>query len=91
MKPIYVVLAVLALVVLVTMGTNQVYAPRNCGSCVDFKKLTTQFEKDVIDAVSQQPPGPEKIQTLFDEYICNVLDLFPSSSSSHIHPFLFFY
>jgi hypothetical protein len=30
-----------------TISTQQVYAPRACGGCGEFKKLTQEFEKDV--------------------------------------------
>ena len=82
MKPIYFILAVLASVTIIAMSTQQIYAPRNCGSCAEFKKLTTQFEKDVIDAASVNPPEPERIQTLLDQYNDDVMELFRTPSTS---------
>ena len=82
MKPIYVVLALLASVTILTMTTKQIYAPRDCGQCTEFKKLTSQFEKDVIDAALQQPPDPDRIQTLLDQYNDDVMALFSSPSPS---------
>ncbi len=86
MKSLYTsVLAILATVTIVTMltiGTQQIYAPRDCGQCADFKKLTTQFEKDVIDAASINPPEPERIQTLLDQYNDDVMALFRTPSTS---------
>jgi len=64
------------------MSTQQIYAPRNCGSCAEFKKLTTQFEKDVIDAASVSPPEPYRIQTLLDQYNDDVMELFRTPSTS---------
>lgn len=46
------------------------------------KKLTTEFEKDVINAASINPPEPDKIQTLLDEYSRDVLELYTSTSST---------
>ncbi len=86
MKSLYTsVLAILATVTIVTMltiGTQQIYAPRDCGQCAYFKKLTTQFEKDVIDAASINPPEPERIQTLLDQYNDDVMALFRTPSTS---------
>ena len=85
MKPIYLLLAILAsvtIVTIVTMSTQQVYAPRSCGSCAEFQKLTDEFEKNVIDAASVNPPDPDRIQTLLGEYSDEVLKLFPSTSPS---------
>ena len=83
MKAIYIVMAILASVTIVTivaMSTQQVYAPRGCDGCSEFKKLTTEFEKNVIDAASVNPPEPDRIQTLLGEYSDEVLKLFPSTS-----------
>jgi hypothetical protein len=85
MKPLYTsVLAILATVTIVgmlTIGTQQIYAPRDCGSCSEFKKLTHEFEKNVIDAASVNPPEPDRIQALLDQYNDDVMALFRSSTS----------
>ena len=55
MKTLYSVLAILAasvIIGMVTIGSQQIYAPRDCGACAEFKKLTDEFEKDVLDAAS---------------------------------------
>ena len=56
---------------------QQVWAPRECGSCVEFKKLTHEFEKDVIEAASIGDPGI--IPALLEQYNEDVraLDLTP--------------
>jgi hypothetical protein len=86
MKPYYTsVLAILATVTIVgilTIGTQQILAPRDCGGCSEFKKLTNEFEKDVIDAASVSPPEPEKIQQLLDDYSNDVMELFRTPSTS---------
>jgi hypothetical protein len=75
MKPLYTsVLAILATVTIVTMltiGTQQIYAPRDCAGCVEFKKLTTLFEKDVLSKVTEgQDPDTiyREVTTLFNNY-----------------------
>jgi arsenate reductase-like glutaredoxin family protein len=86
MKPYYTsILAILATVTIVgmlTMGTQQIYAPRNCGGCSEFKKLTNEFEKNVIDIGSQSPPDPDRIQALLDQYNDDVMALFRTPSTS---------
>ena len=62
------------------MGSHQIYAPRDCGGCATFKKLTNEFEKNVIDAASSQPPDPDRIQTLLDQFNDDVMTLFASTS-----------
>ena len=76
------ILASVTIVTIVTMGAQQVYAPRNCGGCAEFQKLTDEFEKDVINAASIQPPDQDRIQTLLGEYTDDVLKLFPSTLPS---------
>jgi hypothetical protein len=61
---------------MVTIGSQQIYPPRDCAGCSEFKKLTTEFEKDVINAASINPLEPDKIQTLLNEYSRDVLELF---------------
>lgn len=86
MKPLYtsvlVILATVTIVTMLTIGTQQIYAPRECGQCVEFKKLTTEFEKDVIDAGAINPPEPEKIQQLLDDFSDDVMALFRTPSTS---------
>jgi hypothetical protein len=82
MKPLYTsVLAILATVTIVgmlTIGTQQVFAPRMCGGCAEFQKLTDEFEKAVIAAFDH----PDGISRLVDEYGANVKELFASPSPS---------
>jgi hypothetical protein len=47
------------------------------GACFQFKKLTNEFDKDVLDAATGNPgiiPG------LLEQYNRDVLELFPSNS-----------
>jgi hypothetical protein len=40
---------------MLTIGTHQIYAPRGCNGCSEFKKLTHEIEKDVTDAAIGDP------------------------------------
>jgi hypothetical protein len=83
MKPLYTsVLAILATVTIVgmlTISTQQVFAPRECPGCAEFQKLTDEFEKKVLNAGLG---SPEEIPALVDEYSANVKALFESPSPS---------
>ena len=87
MKALYTsVLAILATVTIVgmlTISPQQLFAPRTCGGCVgEFKKLTNELEKAVLDAGAINPPEPDKIQKLLDDYSDNVMALFREPSTS---------
>ena len=53
---------------------QQVSAPRGCGSCTPFKKLTHEFEKDVVEAATSGDPN--QITGLLEQYNQKVLDIF---------------
>jgi hypothetical protein len=53
------ILLTTAVMITISINIPSVLALRDCGSCGAFLKLTAQFEKAVIGAVS--PPEPEKI------------------------------
>ena len=82
MKTVYSVMPILAasvIIGMVTIGSQQIYAPRDCAGCSEFKKLTNQFEKDVLDAAIGDP---NIIPGLLEQYNRDVLELFPSTSPS---------
>lgn len=58
-----------ASIVVTSMSTHQVYAPRTCGGCAEFKKLTHEFEQDVLDAAVVDP---NIIPGLIDQYTSDV-------------------
>jgi hypothetical protein len=60
------ILTVATIIGMVTVNIQQVSAPRNCGACVQFKKLTHEFEKNVIDAAKIGDPG--LISGLLEKY-----------------------
>lgn len=71
------ILASVTIVTIVTMSAQQVYAPRTCGSCAQFQKLTDEFEIKVLNTALG---SPEEIPALVDEYSANVKALFASPS-----------
>jgi hypothetical protein len=61
---------------IVTSNVQQVYAPRDCAGCVEFKKLTHEFEKNVIgDPNISQGPAPH-LRELLDAYAQDVMRIF---------------
>jgi len=71
-------LATLTIVGMLTISTQQVFAPRMCGGCAEFQKLSDEFEKNVLDTAAKNDTAG--IQKLLDEYSSDVLELFPSTS-----------
>jgi len=61
MKSVYpsilAILTAIAIIGMVTVSIQQVSAPRQCGGCTAFKKLTHEFEKSVIDAATIGDPN----------------------------------
>jgi hypothetical protein len=62
------VLMVASVLIGVVAATNiqQASAPRSCGGCLAFKKLTHEFEKNVISAVKNGDSG--LIPELLEQY-----------------------
>jgi hypothetical protein len=83
MKPLYisvlVILATVTILGMMTISSQQVYAPRTCGGCAEFQKLTDEFENKVLNTALG---SPEEIPALVDEYSANVKALFESPSPS---------
>ena len=75
--PILIILIAIVVVGVITVNIHQVAAPRNCGGCVAFKKLTHEFEKAVLDAATNGDPN--QIAGLLEQYNEDVraLDLTP--------------
>ena len=83
MKTFYTsVLAILVTVTIIgmvtTISTQKVFAPRTCGGCAEFQKLTDEFEYNVLNTAAKNDTAG--IQKLLDEYSSNVMELFPSPS-----------
>jgi hypothetical protein len=57
--PLLAIVTAAVVIGMVTISIQQVYAPRNCGSCVQFKKLTHEFEKNVIKSIKDTNTGPQ--------------------------------
>ena len=73
------ILASITIVTVVTTSAQQVYAPRACGDCAEFQKLTDEFENRILNTALG---NPEEIPALVDEYSTNVKALFESPSPS---------
>jgi hypothetical protein len=82
MKRLYTsILAILVTVTVVgmlTISTQQLFAPRTCAGCAEFQKLTDEFENKVLNTAANNDTAG--IQKLLDEYSSNVMELFPSNS-----------
>lgn len=72
MTPLLAIVTAAVVIGMVTVGIQQVYAPRDCGACVQFKKLTHEFEKGVIAAIED----PENIPEALNAYSQNVQRIF---------------
>lgn len=68
------VLTVATITGLVTANIQQVSAPRGCDGCIAFKKITHEFEKDVINAAKSGDPNT--IASLLEQYNEDVLRTF---------------
>jgi hypothetical protein len=71
------ILTIATMIGMVTVNIRQVSAPRQCAGCTAFKKLTHEFEKEVIEAASSGDPN--QITGLLEQYNADVraLDLIP--------------
>jgi len=56
---------------------QQVYAPRGCSGCIEFKKLTHEFEKNVIRAFGNPDTTPAEIRDMHKVWEDGVLRIFP--------------
>lgn len=77
MKPIFTLTAMLTVAIvigMITVNIQQVSAPRGCDGCTAFKKLTQEFEKNVIEAATIGDPG--LIPGLLEQYNDQVSRLF---------------
>jgi hypothetical protein len=85
MKPLYTsVLAILVTVTIVgtlTISTQQASA-FGFVERKEFKDLTKDLEKAIIDAGAVNPPEPDKVQKLLDDYSDDVMALFRTPSTS---------
>jgi hypothetical protein len=66
--------AAVAILGTVMINMQTVSAPRQCAGCLEFKKLTHEFEKAVIDAASVGDPNI--IPGLLEQYNQAVQRLF---------------
>ena len=71
-KLLSVVLASVLIGTVTATNLQQVSAPRDCPGCLEFKKLTHEFEKGVIAALED----PENIPEALNAYSLNVQRIF---------------
>ncbi|HEY7109977.1 MAG TPA: hypothetical protein VH415_11135 [Nitrososphaeraceae archaeon] len=70
------ILVATTVIAIITINVQVVSAPRTCGGCVEFKKLTHEFEKNVIgDPNIFQGPAPH-LRELLDAYAQDVMRIF---------------
>ena len=50
-------LTIATIIGMVTTRVKNVYAPRECPGCAAFKKLTHEFEKNVINSIGDPNEG----------------------------------
>ncbi len=75
--PLLAIVTAAVVIGMVTISIQQVYAPRTCTGCVQFKKLTNQFEKNVIKTIKETNTGPiPHLRELLDAYSQNVQRIF---------------
>ncbi|HEY7109410.1 MAG TPA: hypothetical protein VH415_08285 [Nitrososphaeraceae archaeon] len=60
----------------IALNEQQVYAPRDCGGCVEFKKMTHEFEKAVIRAVGNPDTTPADIREMHKVWEDGALRIF---------------
>ena len=73
------ILASVTIIGMVAISTQQVSA-FGFVERKEFKDLTKDLEKAILDIGAQNPPEPDRIQTLLDEYNDDVMRLFQSPS-----------
>jgi hypothetical protein len=71
---VFVTVTLIGSVLATAIPLQQASAPRTCAGCTEFKKLTHEFEKDVIDAATIGDPG--LIPGLLEQYKDQVSRLF---------------
>ncbi|MFI5424599.1 MAG: hypothetical protein WB587_13835 [Nitrososphaeraceae archaeon] len=75
-------LTIATIVGMVTTSVKNVYAPRECPGCAAFKKLTHEFEKNVINSIGDPNKGPQPhLRELFQSYSQDVRQLFVGDSN----------
>jgi hypothetical protein len=78
MKSLYSVLAILSAVTIIVVFAISAQQISAFGFVErkEFKELTKDLEKAILDAGAINPPEPERIQTLLDQYNDDVMALF---------------
>ena len=86
MLSLYTIVAVLAAIALIGSIGASLQQQAFAGVVVEYKtkftKLTDDMQKAVLNELAADPPGPDRVQKLLDEYSGNVMALFQNSSAS---------
>ena len=87
MNSFYTIVAVLAAIALIgSTGASLQQQASAQGVVVEYKtqftKLTDDMQKAVLAAFATDPPNPDRVQKLLDEYSGKVMALFQNSSKS---------
>jgi hypothetical protein len=87
MKCLQTTVAVMAAIALIgSIGASLQQQASAQGVVVEFKtqftKLTDDMQKAVLAAATADPPTPDRVQKLLDEYSGNVMALFKSPSGN---------
>ena len=73
--PLLAIVTAAVVIGMVTVGIQQVYAPRGCDGCTEFKKLTHAYEKNVINAIGDPNISPQPRELLVG-YVGDVNTIF---------------
>jgi hypothetical protein len=73
--PLLAIVTAAVIIGMVTVSIHQVYAPRTCVGCIEFKKLTHEFEKNVINAIGDPGISPQPRELLVG-YVGDVNTIF---------------
>lgn len=73
--PLLAIVTAAVVIGMVTVSIQQVYAPRTCTGCVEFKKMTHEFEKNVINAIGDPNISPQPRELLVG-YVGDVNTIF---------------
>ena len=86
MKSLYTIVVILAAIALIGSIGASLQQQASAGIILEYKtqftKLTDDMQKAVLAALAADPPQPDRVQKLLDEYSNNVMALFKSPSGN---------
>ena len=77
--PLLAILTAAVVIGMVTVGIQPVFAPRTCGGCAEFLKLTAQFERDAGQSILEfatenQPNNYAEFKKLTAQFKIDVIN-----------------